>query len=154
MRSRRRNPNRHSRSCKRRFWRIFVLIGIIALVKFRPAAPGLETLRGVRAASAAAHVNPTLISCPPPSATTAALSRFELDDGGVTAFLNYKLAGNVIMLVHTETPVAARRRGLGSRLVEGVLQTARARGLKVVPVCSFVRAFLDKHPAYRDLVAT
>jgi predicted GNAT family acetyltransferase len=59
----------------------------------------------------------------------------------------------VITLVHTETPVAARRRGRGSRLVEGVLQTARARGLKVVPVCAFVRAFLDKHPEYQDLVA-
>ncbi len=82
-----------------------------------------------------------------------ARSRFELDDGGVTAFLNYKLAGNVITLAHTETPVAARGYGLGSRLVEGVLQTARARGLRVVPVCAFVRAFLDKHPEYQDLVA-
>ncbi len=83
----------------------------------------------------------------------SARSRFELDDGGVTAFLTYQLAGNVITLVRSETPVAARRRGLGSRLVEGVLQTARARGLKVVPVCSFVRAFLDKHPEYQDLAA-
>jgi len=83
-----------------------------------------------------------------------ALSRFELDDRGVTAFLTYRLAGNVITLQHTETPVAARGHGLGSRLVEGVLQTVRARGLKAVPVCNFVRAFLDKHPDYRDLVAT
>lgn len=81
-----------------------------------------------------------------------ALSRFELDDGGVTAFLNYKLAGNVLALNHTETPVAARGRGIASRLVQGVLDEARARGRKVAPVCAFVRAFLDKHPEYRDLV--
>ena len=83
----------------------------------------------------------------------AARSRFELEAGGVTAFRNYRLDGNVISLDHTETPVEARGRGLASRLTEGVLQTARARGLKIVPRCAFVRAFLDKHPKDRDLVA-
>jgi uncharacterized protein len=82
-----------------------------------------------------------------------ALSRFELDDGGVTVVLNYKLTGDVITLAHTETPVAARGRGLASRLVEAVLQQARARGLKVVPRCPFVSAYLDKHPEFLDLVA-
>jgi predicted GNAT family acetyltransferase len=82
-----------------------------------------------------------------------ALSRFELDDGGVTVVLNYKLAGKVMTLAHTETPVAARGRGLASRLVEAVLQQARARGLKIVPRCPFVGAYLEKHPEFRDLVA-
>lgn len=82
----------------------------------------------------------------------AARSRFELDVDGVTAFMNYRLAGNVMTLDHTETPVAARGRGIASQLVEGVLATARARGLKVVPRCPFVRVYLDKHPEYRDLV--
>ena len=81
-----------------------------------------------------------------------ALSRFELDDGGVTAVLNYKLAGDVITFEHTETPVAARGRGLASRLVQGALEAARARRLKVVPRCSFVRAFLAKHPDFRDIL--
>jgi uncharacterized protein len=81
-----------------------------------------------------------------------ALSRFELAAGGVTVFMNYRLAGNVISLDHTETPVAARGRGLASQLVEGVVQIARARGLKVVPRCPFVRAYFDKHPEIADLV--
>jgi uncharacterized protein len=80
-------------------------------------------------------------------------SRFELDADGVTVFMNYHLAGRVMSLDHTETPVAARGRGLASRLTEGVLQEVRARGLKIVPRCAFVRAFLDRHPEYRDLVA-
>jgi uncharacterized protein len=46
-----------------------------------------------------------------------ALSRFELESGGVTAFLNYRLDGGVITLQHTETPVGARGRGLASQLV-------------------------------------
>lgn len=61
-----------------------------------------------------------------------ALSRFELDADGLTAFMNYRLAGNVMSLDHTETPAAARGRGLASRLVEGALQIVRSRGLKVV----------------------
>lgn len=81
-----------------------------------------------------------------------ALSRFELDADGVTVFMNYRLADNVILLDHTETPLAARGRGLASQLVEGVVQIARARGSKVVPRCPFVRAYFDKHPEQGDLV--
>jgi len=82
-----------------------------------------------------------------------ARSRFELEADGVTVFMNYQLSGRVMSLDHTETPVAARGRGLASRLTEGVLQEMRRRGLKIVPRCPFVRAFVDRHSEYRDLVA-
>ena len=82
-----------------------------------------------------------------------ALSRFELDVGGITAFMNYRRAGDVLTLDHTETPVAARGRGIASQLTRGVLEEARSRGLKVVPRCPFVTAYIDRHPEFRDLVA-
>lgn len=82
------------------------------------------------------------------------LSRFELDAGGVTAFMSYRLAGEVMTLNHTETPVAARGRGIASQLVQGALDMARARGLKIVPRCPFVSAFIAQHPEYRDLMAS
>jgi predicted GNAT family acetyltransferase len=82
-----------------------------------------------------------------------ALSRFELDDGDVTAVLNYTIAGNVMTLQHTETPPQARGRGLASLLVAGALEDVRARSLKVVPRCAFVRSYIAKHPEYRDLLA-
>jgi predicted GNAT family acetyltransferase len=82
-----------------------------------------------------------------------ALSRFELDAGGVTAFVNYHLGNGVMTLLHTETPPQARGQGIASRLVEGVLDTARARGLKVMPRCAFVRAYIARHPEVRDLLA-
>jgi len=82
-----------------------------------------------------------------------ALSRFELDAGGVTAFVTYRLGDGVITLQHTETPVQARGQGIASRLVEGTLQLLRARGLKVIPRCDFVRAYIAGHPEYRDMVA-
>jgi predicted GNAT family acetyltransferase len=83
----------------------------------------------------------------------AALSRFELDAGGVMAFMNYRLADGVITLDHTETPQQARGRGIASQLTAGVLAIARARGLKVVPRCPFVRVYLAKHPEFHDLLA-
>jgi uncharacterized protein len=88
-----------------------------------------------------------------PVRDNTALSRFELDAGGVTAFVNYRIDGGVITLLHTETPPQARGQGLASQLTAGVLQIARARGLKVIPRCAFVRAYIAKHPEFRDLLA-
>jgi predicted GNAT family acetyltransferase len=82
-----------------------------------------------------------------------ALSRFELDADGVTAFLKYRITGNMMSLDHTETPMAARGRGIASQLVRGVLDKARSRGLKVVPRCPFVAAYVARRPEFRDLVA-
>ena len=82
-----------------------------------------------------------------------ALSRFELDADGVTALMNYRLADDVISLEHTETPPQARGRGIASQLTAGVLELARKRGLKVVPRCPFVRAYLAQHPEFNDLLA-
>jgi len=82
-----------------------------------------------------------------------ARSRFELEADGVLVFMNYRRDGNVISLDHTETPVAARGRGLASQLAAGVLEAVRAQGLKIVPRCPFVRAYVEHHPQYRDLMA-
>ncbi len=82
-----------------------------------------------------------------------ALSRFELDAGGVTAFVTYRLDDGVITLQHTETPPLARGQGIASQLIEGTLNMVRARGLKMIPQCDFVRAYIAKHPEYRDLAA-
>ncbi len=82
-----------------------------------------------------------------------ALSRFELDDDGVMAVANYRLAEGVITFTHTEVPPQARGEGLASRLIAGALESARARELKVVAQCSFVQDYLTKHPEFHDLVA-
>ena len=88
-----------------------------------------------------------------PVRDNTALFRFELDAGGVTAFVNYRIDGGVITLLHTETPPQARGRGIASQLIAGALQIAHARGLKVKPLCAFVRAYISKHPEFRDLLA-
>lgn len=82
-----------------------------------------------------------------------ALSRYELDVDGTTAFANYRLAPGKVIITHTETPRALRSRGIASRLVRGALEQIRADGLKVVAGCGFVVDFLERHPEFSDVVA-
>ena len=77
--------------------------------------------------------------------------RFELDADGHVAFSNYKRADGVLTILHTEVPKALEGHGIGSALVRGVLDIARAQGMKVVPVCPFVKSYMDRHPEYADL---
>jgi predicted GNAT family acetyltransferase len=57
-------------------------------------------------------------------------------------------------MVHTEVEPEWEGRGVGSELVRGALDDVRARGLKVRPLCPFVRAFIERHSEYLDLVAS
>ena len=82
----------------------------------------------------------------------SALHRFEMATDGHTAYAYYQTAPGVITLTHTEVPPALGGRGVGSALVRGVLEAARARGLKVVPKCPFVSAFMGRHPEFNDLL--
>ncbi|MFP5504097.1 MAG: GNAT family N-acetyltransferase, partial [Candidatus Sericytochromatia bacterium] len=43
-------------------------------------------------------------------------------------------------------------RGVGSQLAKAGLECARAEGLEVEPVCSFIAGYIRKHPEYRPLV--
>ncbi len=74
-------------------------------------------------------------------------SRFELTlDGSQAGVLTYELRPGAIALLHTEVDPAFEGRGLGTALIRGALDSARERGLKVLPYCPFVKAHLDKHP--------
>jgi predicted GNAT family acetyltransferase len=79
--------------------------------------------------------------------------RYEISVDGLTAFTTYRIADGVITFIHTEVPPEFRGKGIGSKLVRGELEAARARGLKVIPRCEFVAGYIDKHPEFRDLLA-
>ena len=51
-----------------------------------------------------------------------------------------------MVLVHTEVVSSAEGKGIGSQLVAGALDDIRSRGLRVVPVCPFVAAYVRRHP--------
>lgn len=78
--------------------------------------------------------------------------RYELEVEGHLATEHYKLDGNVITFEHTDVPKELGGKGVGSKLVQGALDQVRAAGLKLIPECPFVKAWIEKHPAYADLV--
>ena len=82
-----------------------------------------------------------------------ALRRFEIHLGDDLAFLRYAEEPGVIRLIHTEVPEQLSGRGIAGRLASFALDDARARGLRVVPSCPYVRAYIDRHPEYADLIA-
>jgi uncharacterized protein len=80
--------------------------------------------------------------------------RYELRLGETLAgTIEYASRPGAIVLIHTEVDPALEGKGLGSRLVAGALDDIRSRGLRLVPMCSFVRSYLRRHPEYVDLVA-
>lgn len=80
-------------------------------------------------------------------------NRYEMrEDGELLGFADYELADRSLVLPHTEIDSARSGRGLGAALVRYVLDDARKRELSVIPYCSFVRDYLDRHPEYRELV--
>lgn len=78
----------------------------------------------------------------------AAQHRYELDTAHGTAIAVYREQGNSRVFVHTETPPQDEGKGIGGALVRAALDDTRASGLKIVPACSFVVAFVKRHPEY------
>lgn len=82
--------------------------------------------------------------------------RFEmLLGGGELALIQYRQAGEgVLALTHAEVPEGFEGRGIGNAVVKGTFELVRARGLKIIPACPFVAAYLRRHPEYRSLAAS
>ncbi len=78
-----------------------------------------------------------------------AAKRFEIHENGHIAFEDYELFDGGIAYLHTEVPPELSGRGIASFLIKYILDDAAAKGLKVKPVCPFVRAYIEKHPEYR-----
>lgn len=79
--------------------------------------------------------------------------RFEADLGdGSLAIAAYTLPAGKIMFTHTEVPPAHEGEGIGSALVRFALNSARERGLEVIPACTFFAAYMKRHPEVQDLL--
>jgi uncharacterized protein len=85
---------------------------------------------------------------------TPEADRYEIRDGDrVLGVAAYQRRGDTVVFTHTEVDPDAGQSGLGSTLVRGALDDVRSHGGSVVPRCSFVRGWIERHPEYADLVA-
>jgi len=82
----------------------------------------------------------------------AAASRFEATVEGRTGVAAYRLVGNVMRIHHTEVPRELAGRGIAGAIVRAALAHAEANGLKVEPWCSYVRAYMQRHPETQRLL--
>lgn len=82
----------------------------------------------------------------------SALKRFEILLGEDMAYLEYEIRNDDMIFLHTETPPKYEGRGIGGRLARAGLEYANEQFYRVVPVCPFIEAYIDRHPEYKPLV--
>ncbi len=80
-------------------------------------------------------------------------NQFEIVEDGISSFIDYELQDNTLTITHTRVPEAVGGRGIAADLTKHALFTARNNGWKVVPQCSYVAAYIKRHPEYQDLLA-
>lgn len=96
-----------------------------------------------------------MISRPTSSPVThnVGLQQFETQAGdGSLAFLTYSFEGRNVAFDHTFVPEELRGRGIAASLVRAALQEARLQGWRVLPRCSYVAGFMERHPEFADLM--
>ncbi|HJR36937.1 MAG TPA: GNAT family N-acetyltransferase [Nocardioidaceae bacterium] len=78
--------------------------------------------------------------------------RFEaVRDGAVLGFAAYQKTDELMVFTHTEVDPSLEGQGVGGSLVRGALDQARSLGLRVLPICPFVQAWMARHAEYVDL---
>jgi predicted GNAT family acetyltransferase len=80
-------------------------------------------------------------------------SRFELEEAGAVVFADYRRDGAVLAIRYVEAPPILRGTGAAGRLMQGVMEIARAEGRKVLPLCGYASAWIRRHPEWHDFRA-
>ncbi len=79
--------------------------------------------------------------------------RYVIQSGGEqVGVMEYQNDGRTLALLHVSTDPAHTGQGIAGELTRVVLDSARERGLAVLPFCPYVSAWMRKHPEYADLV--
>ena len=73
-------------------------------------------------------------------------------DDEVAGYAEYEQRGDAVAVLHTVVDPRFEGRGLGTVLARAVVDAARASGQPLLPVCPFVRRWLEKHPDQLDVV--
>ena len=78
-------------------------------------------------------------------------NRFEAKIGDKLAIIEYMHSGNNIIYTHTEVPEALEGHGIAGKMAHHVMEYAKNKGLKVQPLCPFVKSYVDRHPEYQKI---
>lgn len=73
-------------------------------------------------------------------------------EGERLAEMTFSRAGEELIIIdHTEVSDVLRGKGAGLLLVKYAVDYIRERGIKILPLCPFAKATLQKHPEWRDV---
>ena len=73
--------------------------------------------------------------------------------GKPDAEMTFSKAGTSrIIIDHTGVPDALRGMGVGKALVERAVMDARAAGIKILPLCPFAKATIERTPEWQDVL--
>lgn len=64
----------------------------------------------------------------------------------------YSASGGVWTITHTGVRPAFEGQGIARRLLDCVVDAARARGCRIVPLCSYAQRVMTGRDAYRDVL--
>lgn len=78
--------------------------------------------------------------------------RYELDAPEGGSFADYRDVGGVRQILHVETAPEARGLGYAARLMDGVVEDARANGRKITPFCSYAQAYFVRNKSAADVL--
>ena len=81
-------------------------------------------------------------------------ARFVVETPQGLALCSYRREAGILVLPHTLVPPALEGRGIAAALVKEALAWARQEGLRVRPTCSYVAAYMRRHPQTQDLLAS
>ncbi len=76
---------------------------------------------------------------------------FVIKIDNASSYVSYSLNDKVMELYTTYTPPQLRGKGLAEKVVRAALNYAKENNLKVIPSCSYVRIFIERHPEYKSL---
>jgi uncharacterized protein len=70
----------------------------------------------------------------------------------MAGFAAYQLARDLIVFTHTEVDPAYEGQGVGAALARAALDDVRGTNRKVLPLCPFIKGWIERHREYADLV--
>ena len=89
----------------------------------------------------------------PPNALRDTGDRYEMDEEGLTSYADYRKTGERLYIDYVFSPVPLRGTGASGRLMAALAADAKAKGLKITPICGYAAAWLRRSHEFRDLVA-
>ncbi|MCQ3938308.1 MAG: N-acetyltransferase [Chloroflexi bacterium] len=79
-------------------------------------------------------------------------NRFEAWIDGRLAKLDYMEDGNTIVMMHVGVPYEFRGQGVAGKITQAALEYAKEKSLRVIPMCSYVAAYIRRNPRYGGLL--